>query len=311
MAEQVRHPWSADALLAKSRVYFDEMLKFSRDEWQFAHWSSLALELLARAALSRISPTLLADAKNWDNTYYALGHTPIAPKFAPISVGIKEVLDRLQDVLPEFTPEMEKNAGIHMGRRNEELHTGEFAFQNLGGSAWLPPIYEACKVLVESLGKDLAHLVGEDEATTANTLISAAHDKSAQAIKSSVKAHKQVWENKSQADKDLLIEQSKVWATRYTGHRVKCPACGSDAMVFGKAIKEPFRTIQDDEITEKQEHLPSQFECVACGLKVSSYAQLSACGLGDVYISTSYYSATDYYTDMLHSYEDDNNENFV
>ena len=40
------------------------------------------MKLLARAALSNISPTLLADTKgsdnkSWDNTYYALGHTPL------------------------------------------------------------------------------------------------------------------------------------------------------------------------------------------------------------------------------------------
>src|SRR5437763_11589298 len=82
MAKQTLHPWSTDALLAKSQMYFEEMLKHSRDEWQFAHWSSLALELLARSALSQISPTLLADTKgpdnkDWDSTYYALGNTPL------------------------------------------------------------------------------------------------------------------------------------------------------------------------------------------------------------------------------------------
>src|SRR3954462_11050160 len=99
MAKQALHPWSTDALLTKSQMYFEEMLKHFRDEWQFALSSSLALELLARAALSRISPTLLADTKGpdnkgWDNTYYALGHTPLTAKFSPASIGIREVLSR-------------------------------------------------------------------------------------------------------------------------------------------------------------------------------------------------------------------------
>jgi len=310
MAKQTLHPWSADALLAKSQIYFEEMLKHSRDEWQFAHWSSLALELLARAALSRVSPTLLADAKGWDNTYYALGHTPITAKFSPVSIGIREVLTRLQSILPNFTPEMEKNAGTHMGRRNEELHSGGSPFTGLNSTAWLPGVYEACSALAESVGKDLAFLVGKEEARTAKTLIDAARDKSAKAVEGSVQAHKKVWDNKEQADRDRLAEQARLWATPHAGHRVKCPSCGSDALVYGHPIAEPLKTIQDDEITERQQHLPSQFECVACGLKISSYAQLVVCGLGEPYTSTSVYSAADYYADAMREYEDDNNENF-
>ena len=309
MAKQTLHPWSPDGLLAKSQMYFEEMLKHSRDEWQFAHWSSLALELLARAALANISPTLLADAKSWDNTYYALGHTPITTKFSPVSIGIRDVLTRLQAVLPAFTPDMEKNAGIHMGRRNEELHSGGSPFNGLSSTAWLPAVYEACSVLAESVGENLAFLVGKEEAITATTLIDAARDKSAAAVKGSVEAHKKVWESKAQADRDRLAEQAKVWATPYAGHRVNCPACGSDALVYGYPIAEPLKSIQDDEITERQQHLPSQFECVACGLKISSYAQLNVCGLGEPYTSTSVYSAADFYADAMQEYEEDNNEN--
>ncbi len=268
------------------------------------------MELLARAALSHISPTLLADAKNWNNTYYALGHTPITSKFSPVSIGIREVLDRLKAILPTFTSDMEKNAGTHMGRRNEELHSGGSPFTSLSSTAWLPGVYEVCSVLAESVGKDLAFLVGEEEEKTAKTLIDAARDKSAEAVKVSLAAHKTAWDSKAQADRDRLAEQARAWATPYSGHRVKCPACGSDALVYGSPIAEPLKSIQDDEITERQQHLPSQFECVACGLKISSYAQLNVCGLGEPYTSTSTYNAADYYTDMLHEYEDDNNENF-
>jgi hypothetical protein len=310
MADQALHPWSAEALLAKSQMYFEEMLRHSRDEWQFAHWSSLALELLARAALSNISPTLLADTKSWDNTYYALGHTPITAKFSPVSIGIREVLTRLQAIIPAFTPDMEKNAGTHMGRRNEELHSGGSPFNGLSSTAWLPAVYEACSVLAESVDKDLAFLVGKEEAKTARTLIDAARDKSAEAVKGLVQAHRRVWESKDQADRGRLVEQARVWATRHDGHRVKCPACGSDALVYGHPIAPPLKSIHGDEITERQQHLPSQFECVACGLKISGYAQLRVCGLGEPYTSTSVYNVADFFADAMREYEDDNNENF-
>lgn len=310
MAKQTLHPWSADALMAKSQMYFEEMRKHLRDEWQFAHWSSLALELLARAALSHISPTLLADAKGWDNTYYALGHPPITTKFSPVSIGISEVLTRLQVILPAFTPEMQTNARTHMGRRNEELHSGGSPFTGVNSTAWLPGVYEACSVLAKSVGKDLTFMVGEEEAGTAKTLIDAARDKSAKAVKGLIHARVEVWSSKSQADRDRLAEQARVWATPYSGHRVKCPACGSDALVYGRATGNLLKSIKDDEITERQQHLPSRFECIACGLRIASYAQLMDCGLGGSYTSTSVYNLADYYNDMLHEYEEDNNENY-
>ncbi|MGH3626418.1 MAG: hypothetical protein ACRDRL_03105, partial [Sciscionella sp.] len=159
-------------------------------------------------------------------------------------------------------------------------------------------------------GKDLAFLVGEDEAKTARTLIDAARDTSAEAVKGLVQAHKRVWDNKHQTDRDRFVEQARVWATPHSGHRVKCPSCGSDALVYGHPIAGPIKSIDGDEITERQQHLPSQFECVACGLKISSYAQLTVCELGEPYTSTTVYDAAEYYSDRLNEYEDDNNENF-
>jgi hypothetical protein len=45
------------------------MAEHPRDDWQFAFWSSLALELLARAVVSNLSPTLLAEKTDWNNIY--------------------------------------------------------------------------------------------------------------------------------------------------------------------------------------------------------------------------------------------------
>ncbi len=77
------HGWSKDALLAKAQRYSELMLAYPHDDWRFAFWSTLLLELLARAALSHISPVLLADPKDWNNAYHALGFSPKASKFAP------------------------------------------------------------------------------------------------------------------------------------------------------------------------------------------------------------------------------------
>src|SRR5262245_8058115 len=112
-AAKAAHIWSKDALLTKAQRYAEEMLGHDRDDWRFAFWSSLALELLARAALANISPALLADSKDrnnpkeWHNLYFALGHSPKAKKFVPHSIGLTEVFSRLGEILPEFDTRLE------------------------------------------------------------------------------------------------------------------------------------------------------------------------------------------------------------
>jgi hypothetical protein len=130
---------------------FEEMLKHGHEEWQCGLWSGLALELLGRAALARISPTLLADHKDGNNLLYALGFTPKAARFVPRSIEIGAVFERLNGLIPEFTKDLADFSVLHMQRRNQELHSGDSSFDSLAPSSWLPTYYRACTALVSSL----------------------------------------------------------------------------------------------------------------------------------------------------------------
>ena len=308
-AVKVAHPWSRDALLAKAQRYAQEMLSHPRDDWHFGLTSTFVLEFLARATLANIHPTLLADAKDWNNIYFALGHTPTTPKYLPRSITTSAVMTHLRDVLPAFTPELEGFAAQHINRRNEELHAGSTPFDGLH-TTWLANFYQTCSVFLEALGESLAHLIGTDEAAFAQKLIEASRDQSAKAVSKAIAAHKTVWESKDPAERNKLERQASVWATRQAGHRVKCPACGNDALVAGTPVPAAIRKLDGDLIVETQDYLPSRFECVACQLKITGLSQLTACGLGATYKSTSTYDAAEYYApdDDYHGYEEDNNE---
>ena len=310
LASQQLHAWSKDALLAKAQRFTEEMLKHPKDDWRFAMWSSLALELLGRAALANIHPALLAEAKDWNNLYFSLGFNPKTTKFVPKSIDITTVFGRLRETLPNFTTELEGIAVLHMTRRNEELHAGSTPFESLKTSAWLPSYYLACTVLVESLGEKLDLLLGKDEADLAATLIAASQDETAKEVLKLVAAHKTVWGDKQESERAILSQQSAIWATRHDGHRVTCPSCGSDAIVTGTACAAPLRNLDGDLIVETQQYLPSKFECVACKLKVSGLSHLNACGLGSTYKATSTYDLAEFYApdDDYSGYEDDNNE---
>lgn len=303
--------WDPEALYLKAVRYSEHMSDQSSDEWEYALWSSLSLEFLARAALSNVSPALLAECdKSWSSLYHSLGFIPTEEKFVPRSIPISEVFKRLTLILPAFTKEHEGFGILHTGRRNAELHSGLAAFDGVKGSAWQPRFYETCEILLISMGITLREFFGEDDEQVARKLIAAAADDSAKAVKGETEAHKRVWMGKTNEERTTLSEQALVWATRHLGHRVACPACGSQAIVVGEPVSAPARKLKDDAITETQEYLPSQFQCVACGLKIAGLSRLTAVGLGDRYKKTQTYDLADQYApeDDYDGYEDDNNE---
>jgi DNA-directed RNA polymerase subunit RPC12/RpoP len=311
------HPWSELALFGKALIYVERMESHPPDEWQFGFWSALSLELLARAALAHISPMLLADIKNWRNLTHALGRAPTAKKYSPTSVPTTEVFARLNELVPEFTEEVAGFCTKHSDRRNAELHSGELVFASLGTSQWLPRFHHACKILLESMGKNLSDFVGD--AKTAQEMIESLEDAAAKAVKQVISAHSQVWSNKNEKDRNQAIAQATASATRQTGHRIACPACGSQALIRGNPHGTVTTSVNDDEVVQRQAMLPSAFECIACGLRISGLSKLSACGLGDVFSAKSTYTAAEFFglytEDELEEaraegpkYEDDFNE---
>lgn len=303
--------WDPEALFVKAQRYIENMLNVESDQWEYALWSSLSLEFLARAALANINPALLADNKDgWSSLYHSLGFQPNESKFTPKSIPISDVFRRLTAILPEFNKEHADFGILHTGRRNSELHSGEAAFEGISASTWQPNFYQNCEVLLETMGMSLLDFIGGDEAKVAEQLIAAAADDSAKAVLGDLAAHEKVWEAKSEEECAALAQSASVWAIRQAGHRVECPACASRALVVGEPVTAPTQKLDEGEIIETQEYLPNRFECIACGLKISGLSRLSVVGLGDRYKKTQIYDAAEYYApeDEYFGYEEDNNE---
>ena len=312
------HPWSTEPLFAKSVLYVEQMEAQAPDDWRFGFWSSLSLELLCRAALAHVSPVLLADAREWHNLLHALGHQPTAKKFAPNTIGTRDVITRLSELLPTFTKEFSGFCTQHIERRNAELHTGELAFTAIGTASWLPWFYSVCQVLLASMGKELADFVADSDG--AKAMIESLEDAAAKAVQQDINAHAKVWSNKNDIDREAALTQATAWATRQKGHRVTCPACHSPALVQGTASGEVVTLVVDYEVTQRQGVIPSSFECIACGLRILGLSKLAAAGLGDAFTETSAYTPEEFFD--LHTedeleearrqgrpaYEDDFNE---
>lgn len=312
MATKTPHEWSSEALTAKATRYAQLMLEQSRDDWQFGFWSALCLEMILRGAVANVSPTLLADAKDWNNVLFALGKKGHAGKLSPKSIDATEVISRLELLVPDFNRELANFCALHLQRRNSELHSGSLPFDGLNTSTWLSQFYAACSVLLAAQGMSLDDVFGLDEAKTASTLIEAIKDEAAKTVKGTINAHKTIWEEKSAKEREKLTKQSEATASRALGHRVNCPSCGSVALLHGSSAGTESSAYKDGLIVTRQPMLPSSFECVACGLKIIGYSKLNACGLGGTFTSTSYTDPIDYFEDDFRDrysgLEEDNNE---
>lgn len=311
MTSKTPHEWSADALLSKAQRYAALMLEQPRDEWQFGFWSALCLEMIVRASVSKVSPALLADAKDWNNIAFALGKIASGVKISPKSIDISEAVSRAAALFPAFNREMTNFCVLHFQRRNSELHSGSLAFDELGTS-WLSQYYACCETLLETVGVPMTQLFGAQETKTATTLIQALKDEAAKAVRGTINAHKTIWEEKEGAERSKLAEQAETLSSKADGHRVSCPACLSVALVQGTPAGPESTTLKDGTIVIRQPMIPSHFECKACALKIGGYSKLSACGLGGTFTSTAFADPVDYFEedfrDRFSGMDEDNNE---
>lgn len=311
--EQTSHEWSKEALFAKAQLYAEVMFEHQDNNWQFGLWSTFVVEMLVRAAVANVSPVLLADSKDWNNLLHALDRPTKKQKFVAKSAPITELIQRVEELADGFTREHSNFCAIQVTRRNSEVHSGNMPFENLGTSSWLPSFFTVSQILANEIGESLESLFGKKVAEQAKEEISALKDDTANAVKDTITAHKTVWGDKTSEEQEQAREQAATVSLRHYGHRVNCPACGSKALLQGKAAGETKKEVSDDGIIERRVMRPETFQCVACGLKINGYSKLRAADLGDTYISTSHYDAIEYFDVDLDEHirnmmADDNNE---
>lgn len=290
--------WDRDPLWAKARLLFQRAFNEQRDDPTFGLWCSLGLELLGRAALASVSPTLLAQPQNDQRNLLHVVHTESELLF-PKSIAATLVFDLCARMFPVFSDEDRKLARALLHRRNAELHSGAAAFEEYPPSQWLAGFYRTCRSLTTVLEESLENLFGEREAKFAEEILAENRDNVKKEVFGAIAAHKKVFEAKQPEEQEtakLEAEELGQELSTQRHHRVTCPACGCTGTIQGRPFgKEHVAHEESGEITVRQAVSPTEFSCSACGLKLASYAQLETAGLGDLYTRTSTYSAEEYY----------------
>jgi hypothetical protein len=304
--------WDEQLLWTKSQSYMETALKQDRQSWLFPFWATLALELLARSALSYVSPTLLASTKkegdaDWTHLVYSLGFVPKVNNYKPRSIDASDLFVRCEQVIENFNGEHRTFCKGTLGLRNEELHSGGAPFINLPKD-WLPRLYDCCSVLLQSVGSTLEDFVGPEEASAAAEMIKAMNDNAAKAVMGDIDAARKSWESLPEEERDKLAQAGALGSAPSKGHVVACPACKSSSLLLGQEITALPTEIEDDEIVMRAVVLPTNFNCLACGLTIKGHNRLHAAGLGGTFTRTTRFDPVEYYANAEPDYDEDFNE---
>jgi predicted RNA-binding Zn-ribbon protein involved in translation (DUF1610 family) len=286
--------WSHDALLQKARVYAGRAAAADAESSLFPLWSLLALEFLARSAVARVHPALLADPQKGENLLYGFGYGNPEP---PRSVPFKTVLLRCRVVIPRFTEDEVKQGSFLMELRNQELHSGDPALEELATSTWLPTYYGLVEILLESQDLGLDALFPADQVKTAKEIIKAAAEDVESEVKQRIADARKAFEGLEDEAKEERRGRAVAAAiiSMDTKLAADCPACGSRGLIDGEVAGWGDPRVGEVEIERDASVLPTAFACPVCGLQLKGHAEMLHAGLGDQYTVTESEHPVDFY----------------
>lgn len=280
-------PYDHEALWLKAKLFLnramdDEGVRFFDER---ALWASLALELLAKAALARQSPLLIAvPSEDGANVLIALGLIGGPARFE--SVPAKTLYSRCERA---FKPFSKAEAGKITQARNEYLHGASADFTQIPEAAWWPRYWAQAVILVTACDREVEDLVGSSRAT---------------GVQDYLEQNKTNVQHRAQ----MLLERAKQRLAQYEagtlparvarewqpgqaltagfGYSQKeiCPACGHQGEVEGQNvidIRTEYEQIDEDDydITDTLTVASDYFSCPHCGLVLDGYQILEEAGI--------------------------------
>lgn len=290
--------WDYDSLYQKARSFVRKGLEHEApDSPEIPLWCILALELLARATLSKIHPALLADPRDGANVLYSCG---FPSKKAPTSVPAKTVFHRCVVVCQDFSEDDYNRCMEWMNLRNEEFHSGSLPFEELKTSNWLPDFFRICAILLDKNGVNLESFVGAEHATTANEMVESLSLKKRQETHSTVQDKKTEFLALGVEDRLVRIRQGSKkaktsWSLLSRSKETKCPACEGVALLVGDLIRSTTPKDSHGELIQESVWLPSRLVCFCCDLKLMGHAHVAALGFGNHFVTTDVLDPKEYY----------------
>ncbi len=273
---------SFSSLLDKSRLLAKRGLasKATGDITEYQLWAAFSLEILAKAQLAGIHPTLVAESDNPNSLLEACG---ISTDTAVKTISASVAYARLRHTVTGFTTVVQAECRKLSERRNAELHSGDAACASLPLQAWEGDFWNAAEIILESMDMDLARWLGADSTLPAHLLEgyrAAKKEAAIQRIKQFGDTFSQTPEGKAKGRKreEYLMRSPALLTPAYAGQQAMryiynrywthgCPACQCWAVVGGdlnwsesaddQSDAEPGEELIDKEFSSEELYCPS------------------------------------------------------
>lgn len=281
-----------EGLLGKSKVYMQRAFRSKHagdlDEYQL--WASLALELLGKAALSSIHPSLVADPTHSISLFAASGvHIGTDVK----TITAKTLYERLGHISKYFCANTKKFCDTISLRRNSELHSGELPFKEMRLDAWESRYWHAAQIILDVLDSSLEEWLGADRARAPKELIIEAAKAAVQAARQRVAQAKERFNERPKSDRNAALAESR---TKHAFHyrdlfhllsdyewEVECPACTGRAFLagvsYGEEVLDEIRGEEGWEEKVEKYYGAEELRCPVCDLYLRSRAEIEAVGV--------------------------------
>lgn len=280
-------PYDHNAFWIKAKLFLNHAMDQDdpRGFDERALWASLALELLAKAALSRVSPLLIAEpSEDGINLLMASGLIEGDARFN--SVRAQTIYSRCSKA---FKPFNQKEAQAITRARNEYLHGAGVGFTGIPPEAWWPRYWAQASILVNALDTDLDDLVGPDRTAIIEThLAQNARNLEHRVEMLIARAQQRLAQYRSGGLPSRLADE---WShprdlSAGLSHRTEqaCPACGDMGILEGEDVQnsEPHYEQVSDEDFDAWVDLTigaDYFSCATCRLIIDGYEVLESADL--------------------------------
>ncbi|OBK35193.1 hypothetical protein A5658_09585 [Mycobacterium sp. 1245111.1] len=278
--------YDADALWLKAKLFINHAMdeEEPRTFDERALWATLALELLAKSALSRVSPALIA-SPNEEGTNILIASGLIEGNAQFTSLAAHSLVKRCSKA---FRPFDEREARAIMHARNEYLHGGAPVFTRIPPEAWWPRFWSQAAILVNAQDKDIDDLVGTDRSLIVEDYLSKNRENIIRQSEMLIARAKQrlAQVRAGNVPTRIASEWSRpIDLTASLAHKADeaCPACGSTGTLEGDEVvsTDLRRSMFSDDVEEWIELTVSSdyFSCPVCRLVLQNWELVSQAGL--------------------------------
>lgn len=278
-------PYAHDALWMKAKLFLSYALDDERTFDERALWASLSLELLAKAALTRVNPTLIAyPTDDGVSLLIASGLLPGEARFT--SLPAKSLYSRCARA---FKPFSDTQANKITQARNDYLHGGTAGFTSIPEVAWWPRFWSQAAILVNAMDKQVEDLVGAANAFAVEKHLEQNAKNVEHRTEMLIERAKQriSLRDSGRMPANVAAELSAMRdLTAGLSHHtdVTCPACGATGRLEGEDVLDselhtegysPDDYEQWMDLTVGSDH----FSCPNCKLVLNNYELIDAAGL--------------------------------